>query len=102
MVMSSAVLVATLLAWPHSLVGGINDDTATARIAALPTQAAGTKEVSVDPAHGSGNPPTRPTCAGRGEIAAAQETDGAAEPNLIGCGPRGNLAGDAPAGHVSQ
>jgi hypothetical protein len=100
---TSVAVIASLLVWAPSSIGSASTDTAPARLAATPTPAGGAKEVSADPAHGSGDRPSRPTCAEVGEIAAIWQTESAGGPGAAaGCGAPSNLAGDVPVSHQSE
>jgi hypothetical protein len=97
MVMSCAAVIATLLTWAPSSIGSANDNPAPAKLSAMPAQAAGAKQAPADPAHGSSDSPTRPTCAELGGIEKTGESSG-----TVGCGVRSNLAGGTPASNQSE
>jgi hypothetical protein len=100
---SRAAVIATLLTWAPSSIGGVNDNPAPATASAGPAQAAGAKEATADPGNKSGDLPTRPMCAGPGGIASTQLAEGTSESSVtIVCGVGNNLAGDSPANNQSE
>lgn len=102
-----AGVIASLLTWAASSVGGANgnpgDNSAPGRMSAAPAQAAGQKETFADKRDGSSERPARPTCAELGPMASAQERERTAEAiSTFGCGVRGNVASGTPASNVSR
>lgn len=98
MAVSRAAAIAVLLAWTPSSIGSANQDSAPARLPAVPAQAAGTKAVPADPGHRTGDLPAGPVCAELRVIRAARFTGGMGESaDAVGCGIGNNLASGTPA-----
>jgi hypothetical protein len=98
MVISRAAVIATLLTWVPSSIGGASDKPAPAKSSAGPAPAAGAKEATADPGHESSDFPTTPMCAGLGGIASTQVAEMTGESGAtVGCGVGNNLAGGPPA-----
>ena len=93
---SRAAVIASLLTWIPSSIGGADDNPAPARASAAPANAADAKEATAEPGKGSGEIPTRPMCAGLDGITSTQVTAGTGESGgSVGCGVGNNLAGDS-------
>jgi len=94
---------AIVLTWAPSLIGGANDNAAPVKSSPVPTQAGGANEAPADPAQGSRDTPTRPTCAEVDAIASIQEIARTGESGgTVGCGVGSNLAGGTPADNQSE
>jgi hypothetical protein len=107
MVIACTGVIAGLLTWAASSVGGVNDNSgdsmASGRTSAVPVQAAGQKEAFADERGGSSDRPARPTCAEFGPMASAQESERTAEAaSTFGCGVPGNMAIGTPARNQSR
>jgi hypothetical protein len=94
---SRAAVIASLLTWTPSSIGGADDNPAPAMASAGPAKAADAKEATAEPGKGSGDLPTRPMCAGLDGIKSTQVTAGTGESGgTVGCGVGNNLAVGLP------
>ena len=103
MALSWIALMAALLEGVPSSIGSANENTAAAQSSAAPPQAPGAVETAMDPVHGAGDRPGRPTCAGLGVIASTPEIETNNEStDTLGCATRSNLAGGASTNKPSE
>jgi len=95
---SCAALMAILLTWAASSIGGVNEGRAPTRAWAISAQAAGPKAAPAGPTDGASDRPAKPTCAELGGIAAKQHAQTTHESRgTVGCGIPRNLAAGTPA-----
>lgn len=96
MAMARAAAIAVLLAWTPSSIGSANHDSVpTARLPAVPPQAAGTK---ADPGYRPGHFPGGPMCAELVVIMPTRFTEASGvSADAVGCGLGNNLAAGTPA-----
>ncbi len=103
MVIFRAAVIASLLTWTPSSIGGAVDMPPPAMASAEPAKAADVKEATAEPGKGSRDLPTRPMCAGLDGITSTQVTAGTGESSsTVGCGVGNNLAGGSTASNQGE
>jgi hypothetical protein len=102
-ILSCTAVIAMLLKWVPFSFGNAKESSAPAKLAAISFPAPSAREAPVNPAHGSSDIPTKPTCAELSGIVSTRgtETTDGSDGN-VGCSVVSNLAGDMPVSHQSD